>query len=112
MRLTRLVRFRWMPSPPADGPLVVRESAVQRDGLFAFLLVAFTAAVVRGAIGATTTTGRVVVLVIFGGLSIGTLLVWVKRRQRSQWLEVAAGTIDLQGRNAGREAGLIRTPAA
>ena len=100
-----------MAALPSDGSLIVRESALQRDGLFAFLVLAFAVALARGATGASTTTGRMVVLVVFGLGSIGLLIVWVKRRRRAQWLEVSEQSIELRDPNDDTERRLVRTPA-
>lgn len=53
-----------------DSVTVVRASALQRDGLAAFLAIAFVVALVRGIAGSQSRGGRVTVGVIFGALLV------------------------------------------
>jgi hypothetical protein len=75
----------------------VRESKVQRDGLFGFLTLAFTVAFVRGVHGASTTAGAIVAGTICGILVIGVSLVWRLVRRRGSLLLVSADRIVLSG---------------
>ena len=98
-----------MSSTPQSGPVVVRESAAQRNGLFAFLAVVFAAALARGVLGAATMAGRIAVIVIMGGVLVLILVLWVTRRQAKQWPEVSADSIVLRQPKVGREEVLRRT---
>jgi hypothetical protein len=82
-------------SGPEDCTLL-RESAVRRDGLFGGLLVVFALALVRGVIGASTTSGRIAVVVIFGALVLAIFFGWRARRRRTNWLDVSADRIVLR----------------
>jgi hypothetical protein len=67
---------------------VVRESRATRDGLFGFLTLAFAVALVRGLIGASTTTGRIAVAVIIGGVLVALVVVWIVAIRNPHVLEV------------------------
>jgi hypothetical protein len=75
---------------------VVRESAGARDGLYGALTFAFALALVRGVIGASTTAGRIVCALFFGGIVVGGIIVWIWRRRRAPWLEISDDKIVLQ----------------
>jgi hypothetical protein len=74
---------------------IIRESAGQRDGLFGFLVAAFALALVRGVMGASTSTGRIVVAVVFGALTVVGFVAWMLRRRRAPWLEISDTAIEL-----------------
>jgi hypothetical protein len=73
---------------PDSGVVVVRQSKAQARWLFGFLAVAFAAALVRGVMGASTTTGRVAVGVICGLLLAGALVAVAAAGRRRDYLEV------------------------
>src|SRR4051794_4044244 len=85
-----------MASVPPGGPLIVRESAGQRDGLFAFLTLVFAAALVRGLLGARTTGGQVAVAVIMVGVLVLVVVLWMSRRGAAESLEIPADSITLR----------------
>jgi hypothetical protein len=71
------------------GVTVVGRSRLQRDGLFGFLTLAIAAALVRGLVGATTTSSRVSVGVIFGAVLAGILLAWLRILRSAERLEIS-----------------------
>jgi cytochrome c biogenesis protein CcdA len=77
----------------------VAESRRQVAILFGFLTVAMAAALIRGVIGAQTTTGRVAVAVIFGVLLVVFLTGWVVSARRPAHLEITEDTIRYVTRN-------------
>jgi len=78
---------------PVGGVIVVRQSRAQTSGLFGFLAVAFAAALVRGVTGASTTSGRVAVAVIFGLLLAAMVVALATAGKRLDHLEVAEDEI-------------------
>jgi len=87
---------------------VVRESAAARDGLFGGLVFVFSLALVRGAIGASTTTGRIVGIAFFGAIVIFGTIFWIRRRRRAPWLEISDDTIELLRPNSSAELQLAK----
>src|ERR1700722_7305955 len=90
-----------MPDPPGDhspqdrspedcGVLVVRESRVQRDGLFGFLSVAFAVALARAL---AHSRAPVVLVVLFSALVAFVLATWWFMRRHPDRLEVSADRI-------------------
>jgi hypothetical protein len=73
---------------------ILRESAAQRDGLFGALSVVFALALGRGFAGASTTSGRITVAVIFGLLTIGALVAGIVRHVRAPWLAITDEAIE------------------
>jgi hypothetical protein len=72
--------------PGAAAAIVLRQSRVQRDGLFGALTAAFLVALARGYAGAQTTTGRVVVIVFVSVVTAVLVLGWVRLiRIRAAW---------------------------
>ena len=87
-----------VPAPgPADpaGAIVLRQSRVQRDGLFGGLIAVFLIALVRGYTGAQTATGRVVVVVFVSVLTAAFAVGWVRLIRRPYRLEISSQTITL-----------------
>jgi hypothetical protein len=75
--------------PGAAAAIVLRQSRVQRDGLFGVLTAAFLVALVRGYAGAQTTTGRVVVLVFVSVVTAALVLGWVRLIRHPCRLEIS-----------------------
>ena len=73
--------------------VVVRESRLQRDGVYGFLTLAFIAALVRGVLGATTSGGTVGAGVVFGVLIVVVVAGWVRAIRSPDRLEVSASLI-------------------
>jgi hypothetical protein len=68
-----------------ETPIVVTESAVQRDGLFGGLTLLFCVVLVRGVHGASTTAGAIAAGTFSTAMIVGLILLWrVVRRQRSR----------------------------
>jgi hypothetical protein len=84
------------PDPRAT---IVRESQVQIGTLFAFLTVAFAAALIRGASDAQTAAGRAAVAVLFGGLLVVLIAGWIVAVRRPHRLEVTADAVRYVRRN-------------
>jgi hypothetical protein len=59
---------------PASGTIVVRQSRLQRDGLFGTLIAVFGLALARGYTGAHTSTGRIAVAVFV--CTVTAALIW------------------------------------
>ncbi len=74
------------------APIVVRSKPWRRHFLFGFLTVAFAAALVRGHLGMTG-TGRLVVDVVFGALTAGTIALWTHLARHPTSLEISHDTI-------------------
>ena len=64
-------------------------SRLQRDGLFGFLTLAMGAALVRGLIGAGSTSGRLLVGVIFGGALLLVTAGWLRVVRRAEHLDIS-----------------------
>lgn len=75
------------------GVITVRESRPQINTLFGFLTVACAAALARSVPGAHTTTGRVTVAVIFGGLLVILLIGWIVTIRNPGRLEITEDAI-------------------
>ena len=95
-----------VPAPwPADpaGAIVLRQSRLQRDGLFGALIAVFLVALVRGYPGAQTTTGRVAVLVFVSVVTAALAVGWVRLIRRPCRLEISSQTITfVDGKGATR----------
>jgi hypothetical protein len=99
-------------SQPDDGGgdvVRVGESRWQRDGLFAFLAVAFALALFRGLAGAHTTGGRIAVSVVMGGLLVLVVALWLNAVRRPSVLEVASERIHLVNRAKKRSGDLVKS---
>jgi hypothetical protein len=77
-------------SPEERGVLVVRESRVQRDGLFGFLSVAFAVALARAL---AESRPPAVLVVLFSALVVFVLATWWFMRRHPDRLEVSADRI-------------------
>jgi hypothetical protein len=88
-------------APPAGGPTVVRPRPRDRRAVFGLLIVLFAVALVRGALGAQTTAGRVTVLVVFGLLTAGTIAVAIAVARNPIVLEVHDDRVLLRGERSG-----------
>src|ERR1051326_4768901 len=73
---------------PDPSAITVRESRPQINTLFGFLAVACATALARGVGGAHTTTGRVAVTVIFGGLLVIFVIGWIAVLRNPGRLEI------------------------
>jgi len=62
------------------APTVIKQSSAAREGLFGVIEAAFVLALIRGAIGASTTAGRIAAIVFMGAIAVGWGLLW-----RAQW---------------------------
>jgi hypothetical protein len=93
----------------AAGAVVVRQSRVQRDGLFGALLAVFLVALVRGYAGAQTGTGRVAVVVFVSVVSAALVLGWARVVRRPSRLEISPQEIVLVDPRGGRRV-LSRRP--
>ena len=74
---------------------VIRPSRLQRDSLFAALVAVFVFAFIRGYPGATTTGGRIAVIVFAAGVTALLIFLWVRTVRRQTLLEVSRETVTL-----------------
>jgi hypothetical protein len=74
---------------------VIRPSKIQRDSLFAALVAVFVFAFIRGYPGATTTGGRIAVIVFAGAVTALLLLFWVRTIRKQTVLEVSPEAVTL-----------------
>ena len=74
---------------------VIRPSKIQRDSLFAALVAVFVFAFIRGYPGATTTGGRIAVIVFAGAVTALLLLFWVRTIRKQTLLEVSPEAVTL-----------------
>jgi hypothetical protein len=74
---------------------VIRPSKIQRDSLFAALVAVFVLAFIRGYPGATTTGGRIAVIVFAGAVTALLLLFWVRTIRKQTLLEVTPQAVTL-----------------
>jgi hypothetical protein len=97
-----------VPDPrPATGTAVaaavVRQSRLQRDGLFGALVAVFLVALARGYPHAQTSTGRVVLVVFVAAVTAALVLMWVRLIRRPCRLEISGQAITfVDGRGAAR----------
>ncbi len=100
-----------MVDTAGDGAtIVLKESKVQRDGLFGLLTLAFTVALVRGVHGASTTAGAIAAGTFCGIMIIGVSLVWRLVRRQGSRLLVSTDSIALASR-AGTDPKSLRRAA-
>jgi hypothetical protein len=93
----------------AHGDVVtVRQSRARRDGMFGILLAVFAVALGRGVAGASTTAGRIAVVVIFGLIVIGIAVAWGRAILRPAQLDISARLIHYMGPAGGSRPDLIR----
>lgn len=95
-------------SPSNGGQIVVTEKARLVNLLWGFLAVMSALALVRGHLGAETTTGRIVGDVIFGTLLVGSVWMWLWSRRYPSRLEISPETITYTYRGAGNPTTLFR----
>jgi hypothetical protein len=83
-----------------DGPaagfgdaIVVRESRLQRDGLFGGLVAVFALAFIRGFAGAQTGGGRVAVTIFTAAVIASLVVGWIAIVSRRSRLEISRATI-------------------
>lgn len=101
---------RSSPGVPEPGPaagaaaaVVVRQSRLQRDGLFGALVAVFLVALARGYPHAQTTTGRVVLVVFVATVTAALVLAWIRIVRRPCRLEISRQAVTLvDGRGAPR----------
>ena len=89
---------------------VIHPSKLQRDGLFGALVLVFVLAFIRGFPGATSTGGKIAVVVFAGGVTAALLWFWIRAILRPSLLEISADAITLVGpggqrKTLSREAG-------
>jgi hypothetical protein len=77
----------------AVSVIVVRQSRVQRDGLFGGLLAVFALAFARGFTGAQTSGGRIAVAVFVGVVSALLVWLWVRSIRRPCRLEISSQSV-------------------
>ncbi len=85
---------------PAAGPgaaaaTVLRQSRLQRDGIFGALTAAFLVALVRGFAGAQTAAGRVAVVLFVSVVAGALVLAWVRLIRHPSRLEISPQAITL-----------------
>lgn len=91
------------PAGPAADTIVLRQSRLQRDGLFGALIAVFLVALLRGYPGAQTTTGRVAVVVFVSVVTAALAVGWVRLIRRPCRLEISSQTITfVDGKGAAR----------
>jgi hypothetical protein len=91
------------PADPAGAPIVLRQSRLQRDGLFGALIAVFLVALARGYPGAQTTTGRVVLVIFVSVVTVALAVGWVRLLRRPCRLEISGQTITyVDGKGATR----------
>jgi hypothetical protein len=91
------------PADPAAAPIVLRQSRLQRDGLFGALIAVFLVALARGYPGAQTTTGRVALVVFVSVVTAALTVGWVRLIRRPCRLEISSQTITfVDGKGATR----------
>lgn len=81
----------------AADAIVVRQSRVQRDGLFGALIAVFALAFARGFTGAQTAGGRIAVAVFAGGVTALLAWLWVRTVRRPYHLEISDQAITRVG---------------
>ena len=82
-----------MPATPAAAVIVVRQSRLQRDGLFGALVAVFLVALARGYPHAQTTTGRFVLVVFVAVVTAALVVAWVRLIRRPCHLEISGQAV-------------------
>jgi hypothetical protein len=98
------------PGVPGPGPatgaaaaIVVRQSRLQRDGLFGALVAVFLIALARGYPHAQTATGRAVLVVFVAVVTAALVLAWARLIRRPCRLEISGQAVTfVDGRGATR----------
>jgi hypothetical protein len=96
------------PDPAHGDVVVVRQSRARRDGMFGILLAVFAVALGRGVSGASTTAGRIAVVVIFGLIVIVIAVAWVRAILRPAHLDISPRLIHYAGAPGGSRPDLIK----
>lgn len=87
----------------AAAAVVVRQSRLQRDGLFGALVAVFLGALARGYPHAQTATGRVVLVAFVVVVTAGLVLAWARFLRRPCRLEISGQAVTfVDGRGAAR----------
>ncbi|MFN2390119.1 MAG: DUF3592 domain-containing protein [Actinomycetota bacterium] len=94
---------------PDAEPIVVKQKQSSVIAIYGFLAVVFAIALVRGHLGAETTTGRVVGDLIFGALTLGSIAALVRFQKRPGRITVARDVISYSHRGATTPIELHRT---
>lgn len=82
--------------------VVVRESRLQRDGLFGGLVAVFVLAFFRGFAGAHTGTGRIAVTIFTTAIIAVLTIGWISIANRRSRLEISRATISYVSKNRDR----------
>jgi hypothetical protein len=99
------------PGAPDPGPatgaaastVVVRQSRLQRDGLFGALVAVFLVALARGYPHAQTATGRAVLVVFVTVVTAALVVAWARLLRRPCRLEISRQAVTfVDGRGAAR----------
>ncbi|MEA2432965.1 MAG: hypothetical protein QOG54_422 [Actinomycetota bacterium] len=89
--------------------IVIPENASSVNFTFGFLFVAFTAALIRGHLGAETDAGRLTVDIVVGILSAGTLATWIWSRRHPGRIGISNTEINQWHRGRTRSVRLLRS---
>ncbi len=95
------------PDPGSSDTVVVTESRAQISALYGVLTLAFAVALDRGVAGASGTSGRVAVVVIFAAILVLIVRAWVAMLLRPGRLQVTADEIRYL-RHSGKVSALSR----
>ena len=91
------------PAAGAAAAVVVRQSRVQRDGLFGALVAVFLVALERGYPHAQTVTGRVALVVFVTVVTIALVVGWARLIRHPCRLEISGQAVTfVDGRGAAR----------
>jgi hypothetical protein len=91
------------PAVGAGAAIVVRQSRLQRDGLFGALVAVFLVALARGYPHAQTSTGRVVLVVFVTVVTAALVVAWARLIRRPCRLEITGQAVTfVDGRGAAR----------
>jgi hypothetical protein len=92
----------------SGDPVVVPQKARYVNVIWGFLTLVFGLALVRGHFGAATSSGRIVVDVIFGALVAGSIGAWLWFRRHPARLEVSPEVITFSHRGQPNSVRLVR----
>ena len=91
------------PATGAAAAVVVRQSRLQRDGLFGALVAVFLVALARGYPHAQTATGRAVLVAFVVVVTAGLVVAWARLIRRPCCLEISGQAVTfVDGRGAVR----------
>lgn len=96
-------------APSRSFRIVIAQRTWRVHLLFGFLMAIFATALIRGHVGATTNSGRIVVDALFGLLAIGTVGAWLRLSRRPAHLEISPEAITLSYRGGGGSQQLLRS---